>query len=254
VLGRAGKELKVGDRYFIDQYNQEFSRDAEPMRGGHSDHYYYQMVANIRRYKGVRRLPVSSAARTISLEGGFEQWEAVQPEYRDHLFETLPRDEAGWGGAGRYVNRTGRNEFVRLKVAADDQSVYFYAQTRQPISPSRDANWMMLFLDTDQKAQTGWMGYDLLVNWPVITGERTTIKINRGGWSWQEIGEGCYRVEGCQLMLALPRGLPGLNQPRLSFDFHWADNLQQPGDEADFIIHGDSAPNRRCNYHYEAEA
>lgn len=29
---------------FVDQFNQENSRDVEPMRGGHWDTYYYQMV------------------------------------------------------------------------------------------------------------------------------------------------------------------------------------------------------------------
>ena len=37
---------------FVDQFDQEFSRDIEPMKGGHGDNYYYQMVANIRRFKG----------------------------------------------------------------------------------------------------------------------------------------------------------------------------------------------------------
>ena len=40
---------------FVDQYSQEYSRDIEPMRGGHADNYYWQLVANVRRYKGIRR-------------------------------------------------------------------------------------------------------------------------------------------------------------------------------------------------------
>ncbi|HEX2971074.1 MAG TPA: hypothetical protein VHP11_02005, partial [Tepidisphaeraceae bacterium] len=34
---------------FVDQFNTEYSRDIEPMKGGHGDNYYYQMVAHIRR-------------------------------------------------------------------------------------------------------------------------------------------------------------------------------------------------------------
>ena len=68
-LGKAAKPLKVGDIYFIDQYNQEFSRDIEPMRGGHTDNYYYQLVDGIRRYKGARPLPPTSAPKTIDLHG-----------------------------------------------------------------------------------------------------------------------------------------------------------------------------------------
>lgn len=249
-LGRAGRPLEVGDVYFIDQYNQEFSRDAEPMRGGHNDNYYYQLVANIRRYKGVRRPQPASAAKTIDLGGSFGQWADVAPEYRDHLYETLHRNEPGWGSAGPYVDTSGRNEFVALKVARDDQFVYFYARTRGPITPRGNANWMMLFINADSNKATGWEGYDFLVNWPVLDGERTTVKANTGGWSWQTVGEARYRVEGNQLMLAVPRALLGMAGRAVAFDFHWADNIQRPGDVADFLVSGDGAPNRRFDYRY----
>jgi hypothetical protein len=39
---------------FVDQYNAEFNRTIQPMKGGYTDNYYMQMVQNIRRYKGVR--------------------------------------------------------------------------------------------------------------------------------------------------------------------------------------------------------
>ena len=44
--------------YFVDQYNAEFNRSIQPMRGGYTDNYYMQMVQNIRRYKGVRPTPL----------------------------------------------------------------------------------------------------------------------------------------------------------------------------------------------------
>jgi hypothetical protein len=36
---------------FVDEFIQEFSRDIEPMNGGHGDNYYYQLVDYVRRYK-----------------------------------------------------------------------------------------------------------------------------------------------------------------------------------------------------------
>ena len=44
----------TGPVTFVDEFDAEFSRDIEPMKGGHGDNYYYQMIANIRRYKGAR--------------------------------------------------------------------------------------------------------------------------------------------------------------------------------------------------------
>ena len=57
-----GRVLPAGETFFVDLYAQEFSRDIEPMRGGYGDNYYWQMVANIRRYKGVRPVPTASPA------------------------------------------------------------------------------------------------------------------------------------------------------------------------------------------------
>ena len=51
--GKGGRKIEMGESYFIDQYNQEYSRDIEPMKGGHGDNYYYQLMAAVRRYKGV---------------------------------------------------------------------------------------------------------------------------------------------------------------------------------------------------------
>jgi hypothetical protein len=256
-LGRASKPLNIGDIYFIDQYNQEFSRDAEPMQGGHTDNYYYQLLANVRRYKGVRQSQLVSQPVTIDLDGSFDQWAAVGPEYRDHLYDTLHRDEPGWGSAGPYVNRSGRNEFVTLKVARDEESVYFYARTRGPVSPPGNALWMMLFINADQRKDTGWEGYDYLINWPVIDGERTTVKRNMGGWYWESVTEARYRVEGNQLMIAAPRALLGLADGPVRFDFHWADNVplperrEQRADDVDgFYVNGDHAPARRFDFRY----
>src|SRR5699024_5477186 len=91
-LGKAGEVLKTGDSYFIDQYNQEYSRDIEPMKDGHTDNYYYQMMANIRRYKGVRKQRRASSAKTINIDGDFSQWDSVKPEFRDHKYDTYHRN------------------------------------------------------------------------------------------------------------------------------------------------------------------
>ncbi|HSW47060.1 MAG TPA: hypothetical protein VLM89_15965, partial [Phycisphaerae bacterium] len=50
IAGRWGNP--GGPIVFVDQLDQEFSRDIEPMKGGHGDNYYWQLVANVRRYKG----------------------------------------------------------------------------------------------------------------------------------------------------------------------------------------------------------
>src|SRR3546814_8835839 len=49
---------------FVDQANAEYSRDIEPTwTAGLRDHYYMQMVSNIRRYKGTESVPVSPISK-----------------------------------------------------------------------------------------------------------------------------------------------------------------------------------------------
>ena len=37
--------------FFVDQYNAEFNRSIQPVKGGYGDNYYMQMAQNIRIYK-----------------------------------------------------------------------------------------------------------------------------------------------------------------------------------------------------------
>lgn len=139
---------------FVDQYDEEFSRDVEPMRGGHGDNYYWQLIANVRRYKGVPELPQASPPKTISSNVGFEQWRDVRPELLDCVGESARRDFAGVGGL-HYTNFTCRNDLAAFKVARDAEKVYFYARTVAPLTSPTDTNWMWLFIDADQNPATG---------------------------------------------------------------------------------------------------
>ena len=108
--GRPGEPL-----IFVDQYDREYSRDIEPMKGGHGDAYYYQLVANVRRYKGVAAFPIGSAPRKIPPGAGPSAWADVLPDYCDDPGDATPRDHDGAGGT-HYVDRSGRNDLVSCKV------------------------------------------------------------------------------------------------------------------------------------------
>lgn len=234
---------------FVDEYTQEYSRDCEPMRGGHGDAYYYQLASWVRKFKGVRERPLATGPSRIKVDGSFADWQTVTPEYRDTIGDTLHRNHPGYGDLV-YTNDTGRNDFVILKSAYDDRNVYFYAQTLNPISPHTDPNWMLLFIDSDQNAKTGWLGYDYVVNLEVLSDQATTLKAWRKG-QWETVGKVAYRVNGNGLEIAIPRKLIGQTAKSPAFDFHWADNIQNLTDASEFGVNGDSAPNRRWNYRYE---
>jgi len=239
------------DAIFLDQYNHEYSRDIEPMKDGHTDNYYYQMISYIRQFKGMHPAPSVSPETKITIDGDFADWRDVQPEYRDTIDDTIHRDCRGYGST-YYTNTTGRNDFVTIKVARDMEFISFYVETREKITPCTDSQWMLLFIDIDCNPQTGWQGYDFLVNHTVTDESTTTLKqINANNWNLKTIGSLHYKVVDNQMELQIPRSLLGLDKKaNVVFDFHWADNIQKENDIIEFAISGDSAPNRRFNYRY----
>ena len=237
---------------FIDQYNSEFNRCIQPMKGGYTDNYYMQMVQNIRRYKGVRPLPQSQGLRKVKIDGRSEDWETVPVEYRDTVGDTFHRDYPGYGGL-HYQDDSGRNDIVTCKVAVDKRNIYFCAETREPLTPHTGDNWMLLLVDADQNHDTGWYGYDYLINKQVLD-EKTTILMRYDPASpdapWTTVARLGYAYTGTTLELAIPRKLLGLTDDAFTFDFHWCDNPDELKDPISLCIKGDSAPNRRFNYRY----
>jgi hypothetical protein len=252
IAGRFGKPEERP--LFVDQFDEEYSRDIEPMRGGHGDDYYWQMVANIRRYKGAAALPAASEPRTIRLAGGFDSWKTVAPEFASVPGETGPRDHDGVAGL-HYADRSGRNDVVACKVARDRKNVYFYVRTREPLTPHTDANWMWLLIRTANHGDASWQGFDFIVNRSVESGDTTWLERSTGGWYWKRVARIRYRATGRELQVAIPRAALGLpeGETRVRIDFKWADNIQHPGDALDFFVSGDTAPSARFRYRFAGD-
>ena len=236
---------------FPDEFNQEGSRDIEPMKGGHGDNYYYQMVSNIRRFKGMPRPEVASPPQTIMIDGQFAEWNPVTPSFRSYRGNTLHRNHPGWGSL-MYTNNTGRNDIVLAKVARDKDYVYFYVETAVPLTARTDPGWMRLFINIDGDKNTGWEGYDFVVN-RISPGISAIVERTDAAWNWQKAGEADYAVKGNKLELKIARSLLGISgEP--DFEFKWSDNMQQQNDIMDFWLNGDAAPAGRFNYRYRATA
>jgi hypothetical protein len=238
----------TGPVTFVDEFNEEFSRDIEPMKGGHGDNYYYQMIANIRKYKGVRPIP-PVVPRRFEIDGKFDDWVNVEPEFRDTIGDPVHRDFHGWGTSIHYVNATGRNDIVAAKVSLDDKSVGFYARTRAKLSDPGAPHFMLLFVDSDHDVKTGWLGYDFVVNRKPGGSGVTSVERHEGnGYRWGNAVEVPFRVAGNELELSIPRSVLGVNRLPGTLDFKWADNIAESGDWSDFTLNGDTAPNDRYNY------
>ncbi len=233
---------------FVDQFSQEGSRDVEPMRGGHGDAYYYQMVANIRRYKGVRPVP-SVVSRPVKIDGRFEDWRAVQPEFRDFIGDAVNRDHEAWGGSARLVNTSARNDITVAKVSRSASALSFYVRTQAPLTPPTGSSWMLLYIDADRNPRTGWLGYDFIVGRGGLRGGSTTLERYVGsGYQWTPVAQVKAAMRGSELELSIPIKALGLRSVPAALDFKWADNVRQSGDWSGFYEDGDVAPDARFNY------
>ena len=223
---------------FVDQYNAEFNRTIQPMKGGYTDSYYMQMARNIRRYKGARPIPENRGYRRIRIDGRFADWKRVDVTYYDTRGDVTHRDADGYAGL-HYTDSTGRNDIQDAKVAVTrGGEACFYVRTGAPLSPSSDPDWMLLLIDADQNAATGWYGYDYLVKDGALLAFREGI--------WEKVADVPFAVLDNELELSLPAGI----LPREGFDFKWADNPGPLDDIIGLCTHGDTAPNRRFNYRF----
>lgn len=235
---------------FVDEFDWDRSRDLEPVRawGDRGDVYYMQFVDRVRQFKGTDTQPAPSAPCRIRM-GDWKTWEDVGPVYASYRGNTKHRYSQGCCGTP-YVNTSGRNDIVEARVARDDEYVFFYVRTDSALTAASDTHWMMLFIDSDRDKQTGWQGYDYVVNYRSPQGRKVFVSRSRQNkWLWDDCGVGQMRVDDNQLMIRLPRTVLGLKaDTALDFEFKWSDNMQDEGNIMDFYVNGDVAPGGRFNY------
>ncbi len=249
---------KKESSYFVDSFNPEYSRDIEPMKGGFGDNYLYQMAERVREYKGTRALEAAFGQWAIDIHGSVGQWYAVGPEFRDYEGDTAHRVSPGHVGGkeyGMYVNFSGRNDFVTAKVSNDTDELYFYVECADDITAPEGANWMNLFINADLSDETGWYGFDYILNRNRDDGrvlvERFTGTDSR---TLEVVGTADYTVAGNVMQISVKKALLGLaDGQNVTLDFKWADNSLPTWDIMEFLDQGDAAPNGRYTYRFTTE-
>ncbi len=242
---------------FIDTASMEFSRDIEMMRGGYFDNYYMQLAFNIQRLKGAAPIIIQDARIPINITDSFNQWEKVAVEYTDPQNDIVNRNNRGFGGS-YYRDSSGRNDIVSAKVTNDTKNAYFYVKTAIDIKKyDGNSSWMQLYLNTDQNADTGWYGYDYIVNYAAEQDLVTSVAKYDGdsnSYSFKVIGNVNYTVSGNEMMISVPLEMLGINNyNEICIEFKWfdADSGVYVNEMEDFYTYGDAAPLGRLNYVYQ---
>ena len=238
---------------FVDCADQEFSRDIEPMEGGHFDLYYLQMIGYIRLFKGVDAWPEISGQRTIDINGSLMQWDDISPQYLDFPGDDHGRSHPSFGGK-ILENLGSENDFRSMKVTHDDCHVYFYAECTKPVKPYHFKPWMWLLIKVEGSQAKSWLGYQFLVNQVVLNNTETFLQRCLGGFRWKTEARVKYSIDGEVIQLEIPKSLidiPEGNQA-FSIEFKWADSQKDLRIADQFYLHGSVAPYGLLNYRYSS--
>lgn len=233
---------------FPDEFNDEYSRDIEPSNGDLKDHYYYQLVSYIRKFKGTRAIPEPTAAKTININGNLSQWDGVGPYYVAYKNNTFDRNSNGYLTTN-YTNTTGRNDIIGAKVSRDSSNLYFMVECSDNITSYTDSKWMRLFIDTGA-SDKNWEGFEYVLNRVSPTATEATLEKSTGGWNFSTVGKVSYKVTGNTLVVKIPKSYLGITGNTFTVNFKWNDNMQKDGDIMDFYTNGDTAPGGRFMYSY----
>lgn len=246
IMGRFDEWMGI-ENAFPDQFDDENSRDIEPSKGALKDYYYYQLIANVRRFKGASDIDYAEKGVSIDIFGDLSQWDDPAILSYDHYTKnTYERNSRGWGRL-KYENYTMRNDIVNTKVTYDDDNIYFYVRTVDDLTPHTDPAWMRLFLDTQRATETSvdWEEFEYVINRRTPSDSVAYLERSKGGWDWEQVGEVRYSVNGNVLQIEVPREMLGFKNKPLNFNFKWSDNMQEDGDIMDFYLNGDVAPGGR---------
>lgn len=237
---------------FPDQFSPEYSRDIEPSKGILKDHYYYQLVENVRRFKGTDTPEKTDAEKTIDISGDVSQWDSVSPEY-SHYKGLTERDSVGWKGY-TYENHTGRNDIIRTKTAFDGENIYFMVETAADLTAETGKNWMQLYIDTDFSGiSPEWTGFEYRISGYSPENATATLWKYTEESAFEEIAEISYTVNGNILQLSIPRDTLGLTEEIVKFNFKWTDNTDD-SDVMNLYTDGDCAPGGRFAFAFDSSA
>lgn len=190
-----GRPTQPGETFFVDQFSAEFSRDIEPAAGPLADHYYYQTMAEIRRYKGARPPKCSSSPPRVIDVTSPEAWKLSEVAYLDDLGDAPPRRSPSWvhgekplenPGGWLDIDRSavafdGTSHWVRCDLAGRLSDALVRPNDSPPANPPTNNESvaesvlestvpLQLWLDLDNDPATGPCGFERIVNVEALAG------------------------------------------------------------------------------------
>ena len=251
----AQKNLYEGEYCFVDGVNLEYSRDAEPMKGGYEDAYYIQMMYHIRRFKynAADGMIADTTRKTIDVTASPDQWSDVNAVYRRVGRDDGSRNSVGGAPTVHYTQEAVRNSITEVRVTNDEENLYFYVKCEADIVTVADENWMNLFIGTGTSPTVkGWESYEFVVN-RSRDGHTAVIEKLNPDFSGEALdATAAFTVQGNVMQIRIPRAALGLEDGG-DFYFKVADGVEAPAEIMDYYATGRSLPMGRLSYLYQMD-
>ncbi len=240
--------------FFVDTFNEEFSRDIEPMRGGYGDNFYLQMVRNIRKFKFDEKQEYILPQTSININIDDPAWENVKSVFKDFTGEVEPRNHVGYDRVTLYTDDSGRNDIDTISVTHDAENLYLRIETVQEITlhEEGDTGWMNVLIRCPNDKSQGWNGYHYILN-RQPSANTTSLERLGADFSGEKVADVAYKIGGENynvMFVSIPLSALGTDAENISVELKVADNVQKPDDIMDYYVTGDVAPIGRLNFKY----
>ncbi len=249
----AQKNLYDGEYAFVDNFDMQYSRDIEPMKGGYEDAYFIQMMKLIRnfKYESMEGKIAASVRKTIDVAGPAAQWDDVNAVYRRVGRDDGIRRAYDAAHDVYYEQDAVQNNLTEIRVTVDAENVYFYIKAEEDIVSTGAENWMNIFIGTgSEPTMKGWESYEFVIN-RSRNGNTATIERLNADFTGEALEvTATFSVQGNVMQVSVPRAALGIENPG-DFYFKVADGVVDTDEIMDYYSTGRSMPMGRLSYLYQ---
>ncbi len=239
-----------GEYMYVDTVTLEYSLSIEMARGAYEDNYYMQSAENIRNYKFTGEAPAREP-QTIDINGSYAQWYITEGVYRQIGQDAYRRISSSVDGSITYRTTLPENNIQEIRVAHDDNNIYFMLRTEDDISAREDGNlsWMNLFIGAGEPALEGWEGYEYVLNRSGSDTATDIVRLN-ADFTGEVVGQAEMKIDGNRMFISVPRNLIGMEN-ETQFYFKAAASVAVPDDIMEYYVSGSVMPMGRMSYEYK---
>lgn len=240
-----------GHVFFVDTFNENYSRDMEMYRDGYKDNFYLQLTRNIRKFAFENADHYIYKENTIDI-ANFEdkQWENITSKFIDFDGDAMKRDFVSADKVNHLLDDTNRNDIVKSFITHDKDNLYLRVETSENItSPeNNDKSWMNVLINTGTNTDN-LGGFDYIVN-RSRNGNKASLERLTEDRIASKVGDVDFAFKDNVIQFKIPLNLINKNSEDFHISFKVSDNIQEQNDILDYYISGDSAPIGRLGYDY----